>query len=114
MFNNCTALTTAPALPITELTDQCYGGMFSGCTALTTAPVLPATALVYNCYGGMFNGCTHLNNVTTYANDISAQDCLNGWLDGVAATGDFYNLGGATYPSGASGIPTGWTEHHSL
>lgn len=26
---------------------------------------------------------------------------------------DFYNYGSAVYPSGASGIPTGWTEHTS-
>ena len=114
MFNSCTALTTPPELPITTLADQCYGAMFMGCTSLTTAPVLPATTLVYNCYGGMFSGCSNLNSVTTYAQDISASNCLNGWLNGVSATGDFYNLGGATYPSGTSGIPSGWTEHTSL
>jgi hypothetical protein len=55
-----------------------------------------------------------INSITTYANDISATDCLFNWLSGVASTGDFYNLGGATYPTGTSGIPTGWTEHTSL
>jgi hypothetical protein len=35
------------------------------------------------------------------------------WLKNVASTGTFHNLGSATYPSGASGIPTGWTEDKS-
>jgi hypothetical protein len=62
----------------------------------------------------MFQRCTSLNQVTTYADNISASSCLSYWLSGVAATGDFYNLGSATYRSGASGIPEGWTEHNTL
>ena len=92
----------------------CYGNMFSGCTSLTAAPALPATTLTDSCYNAMFYGCTNLNSVTTYAQDISATGCLYNWLDNVAATGDFYNLGGATYTSGVDGIPSGWTEHTSL
>ena len=139
MFSGCTSLTTAPAtLPATTLADSCYYGMFRGCTSLTTAPVLsattlanncyqnmftasglttspvlPATTLVSGCYRVMFNGCSNLTSVTTYANDISATDCLSSWLLNVAATGTFHNLGGATYTSGQSGIPSGWTEVNS-
>lgn len=60
MFNGCTALTTAPALPATTLADYCYYSMFQGCTALTTAPALPATTLADSCYYSMFQGCTAL------------------------------------------------------
>lgn len=28
----------------------------------------------------------------------------------VAGSGTFYNYGGASYPSGTNGIPSGWTE----
>ena len=115
MFQGCTALTTAPTLPATTLVAWCYAFMFMGCSSLTTAPVLPATTLAWRCYNGMFYNCTSLTSVTTYADDISAYSCLGGWLSGVAATGDFYNLGSATYPvNSASGIPTGWTEHNTL
>lgn len=64
----------------------------------------------------MFNGCSNLNEVTVNINTIYSgyENAFSNWLNGVAATGDFYNLGGATYTSGASGIPTGWTEHTSL
>ena len=113
MFYHCTHLTTAPALPATTLTNRCYSGMFEYCSLLTIAPVLPATTLVQSCYQDMFYGCSALNSVTTYADDISASDCLTGWLEFVASQGDFYNYGSAVYPSGASGIPTGWTEHTS-
>ena len=60
IFNGCTSLTTAPALPATTLTNGCYMYMFSGCTSLTTAPALPATTLANSCYYYMFSGCTSL------------------------------------------------------
>ena len=114
MFKGCTSITQAPALPATTLVYACYEKMFQGCTLLTTAPELPATTLKSYCYQQMFRDCINLNSITTYAQDISAGGCLEEWLKNVSATGDFYNLGGATYPSGTSGIPTGWTEHTLL
>ena len=115
MFQSCNSLTTAPALPATTLAGLCYEAMFTGCTGLTETPILPATTLTNYCYYLMFSACTNINKVTTYADNISATNCLGNWLYGVSSTGDFYNLGGATYPTdSASGIPTGWTEHTSL
>ena len=114
MFGGCASLTKAPVLPATSVTFYCYTAMFAGCTSLTTAPTLPATTLATECYAYMFANCTILNKVTTYATNISANRCTENWLNNTAATGDFYNLGGATYPTGASGIPEGWTEHTSL
>ena len=84
--------------------------MFRGCTSLTTAPELPATTLADYCYDSMFYGCSKLNSLTVYAQDISASNCTTNWLSGVASSGTFRNLGTATYPTGASGIPSGWTE----
>ena len=40
--------------------DYCYSNMFNGCTSLTTAPALPATTLTDFCYYYMFNNCTSL------------------------------------------------------
>ena len=118
MFNGCTSLTTAPALPATTLADDCYSYMFGGCTSLNKAPELPATNVigtgtVNGCYRHMFDGCTSLNKITIYANNY-IEYATNQWLNGVSTTGDFYNLGGANYLIGASGIPSGWTEHTSL
>jgi len=113
MFNGCSSLTQAPELTATTLANFCYNSMFSGCTSLTEAPVLPATTSQPYCCENMFNGCSNLRKVVTYFTDISTPR-ISGWLNNVSATGDFYNLGGATYESGGSGIPTGWTEHTSL
>ncbi len=110
MFNGCTSLTTAPALPATTLAGGCYGIMFQNCNSLTTAPALPATTLVNECYYYMFFGCSKLNNITVYADNISAFNCTMNWLSNVASSGTFRNFGSATYPTGTSGIPTGWTE----
>ena len=60
LFFNCTALTSAPELPATELTNRCYSWMFAGCTSLKTAPELPAMVLADWCYSFMFYGCTSL------------------------------------------------------
>ena len=60
MFNSCTSLTTAPALPATTLANYCYYDMFHGCKSLTTSPALPATTLKSYCYYNMFYGCTSL------------------------------------------------------
>ena len=110
MFYGCTSLTTAPALPATILSERCYSNMFRGCTKLTSAPALPATTLAEYCYSTMFQNCSSLNSITVYADDISALNCTADWLSGVASSGTFRNLGSATYSTGASGIPSGWTE----
>ncbi len=75
MFNGCTSLTTAPALPATTLVNGCYASMFRGCTALTTAPALPATTLAISCYSGMFNGCTALTTAPALPATTLADYC---------------------------------------
>ena len=60
LFENCTSLVSAPKLPATTLTQDCYCAMFSGCTSLVSAPKLPATTLKFHCYAYMFSGCTSL------------------------------------------------------
>ena len=60
MFEGCSALTAAPALPATQLVPSCYYWMFKDCASLTTAPELPATTLANSCYYGMFRGCASL------------------------------------------------------
>lgn len=60
LFNGCTSLTKAPALPATTLAANCYDHMFYDCTSLKKAPELPATTLSKKCYDNMFSGCTSL------------------------------------------------------
>ena len=85
LFNNCTALATAPELPATTLEYSCYAYMFYGCTALTTAPALPATALAEYCYSNMFNACTALTTEPELPATTLASYCYNGMFYGCRA-----------------------------
>ena len=109
MFNSCQSLTQAPALPAATLTPNCYCAMFYNCSSLTQAPELPATTLTENCYYNIFNNCSGLNYVKAMFTDISAQDCLTGWLDNVSSTGTFIKSKDATWSNADAGIPSGWT-----
>ena len=75
LFQGCTSLTTAPALPATTLVNSCYNSMFSGCTSLTTAPALPATTLANNCYQSMFSACTSLTTAPALPATTLATNC---------------------------------------
>ena len=110
MFYESDVLTTAPELPATVLADYCYNQMFRGCTGLTVAPELPATTLATKCYRQMFWDCKKLDHITMLATDISAPDCLEEWVSGVASTGTFTKAAAMTsLTTGESGIPEGWT-----
>ena len=82
MFNNCTSLTTAPALPATTLSNSCYYNMFAGCTSLSTAPELPATTLSNSCYYGMFWNCTSLTTAPALPATTLANNCYNSMFQG--------------------------------
>ena len=77
MFNGCTALTKAPALPATKLTFACYTQMFYDCTSLTQAPALPATTLADWCYSNMFHGCTSLTQAPALLATTLTSRCYN-------------------------------------
>lgn len=109
MFEGCTGLTKAPALPATTLYNGDYYSMFRGCRNLTQAPVLAAAVLPAYAYGNMFQNCIKLAAVTMLATNISATSCLDNWLDNVAAAGVITKAAGTTLPAGASGVPSGWT-----
>lgn len=140
MFTGCRNLTNCPNLPARDLSMYCYKDMFMGCTSLVHPMAeLPADSISNFAYESMFSGCTSLvcspdikattysgnamNNMFTNCSSLCAiivhiqnwdTRCTGDWVDGVAATGDFYNLGGATIPTGTSGIPTNWTEYDTL
>ena len=82
MFRGCTSLTQATALPATTLASSCYNGMFQDCTGLTQAPALPATTLSNNCYGSMFQGCTSLTQATALPATTLAIYCYYNMFQG--------------------------------
>lgn len=75
LFEDCEILTTAPMLPATTLTNECYSYMFNGCISLTAAPELPATTLQDNCYRAMFKDCASLITAPELPATVLAEEC---------------------------------------
>lgn len=70
----------------------------------------------YNAMGAFqyfFRGCSALKKIVTHFTTYDST-FLTKWVENVSSTGDFYNLGGATFEKGTDGIPTNWTEHRTL
>lgn len=111
LFSGCTSLTTAPELPATGVTyncyrnmfhntsivetpelpaitlaSSCYQNMFHSCTSLTTAPTtLPATSLASSCYQGMFLGCTSLTTAPVLPATTLATYCYSNMFEGCSS-----------------------------
>ena len=110
MFLECTSLTKAPELPATEgLAENCYQNMFEGCISLKEAPELHATVVFKKSYYEMFTGCKSLNYIKCLSINISASGCTENWVNGVSSIGTFIKHSNATWSTGKSGIPSGWT-----
>lgn len=111
MFQGCTSLTTPPPELIATSSDTIrnYYRMFYGCTKLTTAPVIRLQTLPANACYQMFYNCKALSYIKCLATNISANNALTNWVYSVPAMGTFVKNPATTWPSGASGIPTGWT-----
>ena len=108
LFEGCTSLTQAPALPATTLAEACYSFMFSGCTSLTQAPELPATTLVGLCYNCIFVRCESLSQIRVSFDEWS--DAFTGdWAVSVAPTGTFICPKALPLEYGDGRIPEGWT-----
>lgn len=106
MFEGCSLLLTAPELPATTINSWVYSEMFRDCISLTTAPDLLASSFTSYSYNQMFQGCSSLNYIKCLATSFGGK---NNWVSGVAANGTFVKHPNASWSSGASGIPNGWT-----
>ena len=100
LFQNCTALTSAPELPATTLAESCYSAMFSGCKSLKSAPKLPATTLALGCYNSMFSGCTSLTSAPTLSATELANYCYNLMFDGCTSLTSAPKLSATTLAEG--------------
>ena len=75
LFEGCSKLVNAPQLPATEMKPNCYRALFSRCTSLVNAPELPATTLADGCYRELFYRCTSLVNAPALPATILANNC---------------------------------------
>lgn len=74
------------------MAEGCYNSMFQGCTALTTAPALPATTLASYCYGGMFYGCIKIKMSTTKTGEYQTAYRIPKSGTGTTATNALLNM----------------------
>ena len=108
LFENCVYLTVPPS-------EIGYGGggayeyAFQGCTSLLSSPDILIASPSSTCLKNMFTGCTSLKYIKILSTNISATNCLQNWVQNVPSGGTFVKASGVTFPSGASGIPNGWT-----
>lgn len=96
-------------LPATTLAESCYFRMFGYNYYLERAPMLPAAVLAPNCYNQMFSNCSSLESITCLATDISATKATKDWFVGASDSATFTKAAGVNWPTGDSGIPSGWT-----
>lgn len=118
MFSTCTNLGKQDGivpdnfLPATTLAEACYRGMFQK-TAITRAPELLAETIAKTSYRYMFYGCSKLNYIKclgTNPNPDKDNGNTNNFTGGgVAASGTFIKKTNVSWPTGANGIPSGWT-----
>ena len=119
MFRDCTAITdfSKAIMPngtsntTNQSADGPCKGMFLNCTNLIKAPYLPATTLSDAAYDIMFENCSSLTEVKCNATTFGTNATFY-WLDCVSASGTFYKNVNATWKSGVSGIPSGWTTQN--
>lgn len=94
--------------------NNCMATMFLSCTSLTAA-VLPESIVklgdinVVSVFQNMFRACTNLSYIKCTARNNITETELSGWVLGIAPTGTFVKHPDATWPTGTSGIPDGWT-----
>jgi hypothetical protein len=84
--------------------------MFAYCTSLSSVSiVLSAATLAVKSYQMMFVN-TKVKSITCLATNISADACVNQWLQGTPSTGTFTKAASMnSWPRNTSGIPAGWT-----
>ena len=78
------------------MTDQCYYSMFDDCTSLIQAPALPATTLAASCYNRMFYGCTSIKLSVTRTGEYTQEYRIPSSGTGTTVIGDFANMFAST------------------
>ena len=115
-YDGCTNLVTGTDLQATSVGVRgCYY-TYKSCTSLVKAPNISSITTIGN--GGlsaMFHGCSSLTYIKCLATSLyddgdASHFATYNWVAGVSSTGTFIQAEGATWPRGASGIPTGWVD----
>lgn len=85
-----------------------YDSMFHFCYNLESAPIIKGQTFGNSSCSVLFKECSKINRIECHATNPTSQQ-FNNWVQNVAPNGTFVKKRGVTWPSGNSGIPTGWT-----
>ena len=96
-------------LPYFTCTEEHYRRLFRNCTALVYGPVITAETMGSRFCQELCDGCTSLIQLTCLSTNHNANYCTTNWLNNVSATGTFYKAETASWGSGASAVPYGWS-----
>lgn len=121
MCEGCVSLVNPPEMKnVTVIRNDGLAQSFSGCSSLVSGVNLKNVTSVdfnsgttnYGIMGYCYSGCTSLT--TAYAPNITDLNqnnsmVLKNWLYNVKTGGTAYKKSGASFLSGADGLPTGWT-----
>lgn len=96
---------------VKKLGDGALYQMFNSCKGLEMPANLSKVVVLAtdgaNHIQQMYTGCNKLKMAVTP--NIVGNTSFNGWLSGVASSGDIYKPNNLVLPEGADGIPAGWT-----
>ena len=114
MFEGCINLEEPIEINFTTLADQCCFRMFCmdrnnkiTTPKMTKSPILRCATGDSKCYEEMFKGNGNLIEVTCLKTDDT--NAFSNWLSNTSSTGTFKKASGASWSTGTSGIPSGWT-----
>lgn len=102
-------LTSTPYISANTVAPYAYNQMFWTCRNLTQS--LGLSAANYAASNGMRQMYRACSALTAIATNITAWGNNSSWVDGVAATGNFYCPAALPQTYGTSNIPTGWTVY---
>lgn len=110
LFYNCKYLVKGvKILPATTLANHCYRSMYSGCSSLERGSDILASSLVSYSLYYMHSNCTSLKYIKCLATSgINSSSSTTNFTNNVPAGGVFVKASSASWPTGTTGIPSGW------
>lgn len=98
LFRDCDALISAPNLPATTLSYECYARMFMQ-SSIVEAPELPAKTLCMRCYVEMFSLCESLTRVGKMAVENMAEQACEAMYSACSSLRTLPKINALYFPS---------------
>lgn len=110
LFRNETNLVDASSLQLNAefVPAAAYDTMFAHCENLESAPIIKGQTFSNGSCNVLFIDCVKINRIECHATNPASGQFFQ-WVHNVSVNGVFVKKRGVSWPSGISGIPSGWT-----